>query len=182
MIKRVLIANRGAIALRICRTLKSMGIRSVAVYADADRNSLHRLAADEAYALGAGRASETYLNQDKLFEIIETAQIDAIHPGYGFLSENPEFVERCEQKGIIFIGPTPDQMRDFGLKHAARALAEANAIPLLEGSSLLASLDDALSSAKQIGYPIMLKSTAGGGVSVCKFAKMKMNSNRPSTA
>ena len=163
MIKRVLIANRGAIAVRICRTLKSMGMTSVAVYADADRNSLHRLAADEAYALGDGRASETYLNQDKLFEIIETAQIDAIHPGYGFLSENPDCVERCEQKGIIFIGPTPDQMRDFGLKHAARALAEANSIPLLQGSDLLADLADALQSASKVGYPIMLKSTAGGG-------------------
>jgi urea carboxylase len=163
MIKRVLIANRGAIAVRICRTLKTMGITSVAVYADADRNSLHRLAADEAYSLGTGRAGETYLNQDKLFEIIASAQIDAIHPGYGFLSENPEFVERCEQKGIIFIGPTPDQMRDFGLKHAARALAEANNIPLLQGSGLLANLEEALSSAKTVGYPIMLKSTAGGG-------------------
>lgn len=163
MIKRVLIANRGAIAVRICRTLKSMGLTSVAVYADADRNSLHRLAADEAYALGSGRASDTYLNQDKLFDIIEQHQINAIHPGYGFLSENPEFVERCEAKGIIFIGPTPDQMRDFGLKHAARALAEANNIPLLQGSGLLADLSEALSTANQIGYPIMLKSTAGGG-------------------
>tara|TARA_R110002072_G_scaffold2280_1_gene18823 strand:+ start:28737 stop:32369 length:3633 start_codon:yes stop_codon:yes gene_type:complete len=163
MIKRVLIANRGAIAVRICRTLKKLGMTSVAVYADADRNSLHRLSADEAYSLGVGRASETYLNQDKLFEIIDTAHIDAIHPGYGFLSENPEFVERCQQKGIIFIGPTPDQMRDFGLKHAARALAEANDIPLLQGSGLLASLDDALIAANDIGYPIMLKSTAGGG-------------------
>ncbi|MFT6903363.1 MAG: urea carboxylase [Oleiphilaceae bacterium] len=163
MIKRVLITNRGAIAVRICRTLKTMGLTSIAVYADADRNSLHRLAADEAYPLGAGRAGETYLNQDKLFEIIESAQIDAIHPGYGFLSENSEFVERCEQEGIVFIGPTPDQMRDFGLKHAARALAEANNIPLLQGSGLLANLEDALSSAKIVGYPVMLKSTAGGG-------------------
>ena len=163
MIKRVLIANRGAIAVRIARTLKTMGITSIAVYADADRNSLHRLAADEAFPLGTGRASETYLNQDKLFEIIEAEKIDAIHPGYGFLSENPEFVERCEQQGIIFIGPTPKQMRDFGLKHAARALAEANNIPLLQGSGLLADLDDALSSAEKVGYPVMLKSTAGGG-------------------
>lgn len=163
MIQRVLIANRGAIAVRICRTLKAMGLTSVAVYADADRNSLHRLAADESYPLGEGRASETYLNQDILFNIIEQQKIDAIHPGYGFLSENPEFVERCEQKGIIFIGPTPEQMRDFGLKHAARALAEKNNIPLLEGSDLLADLDAAVSIAKDIGYPIMLKSTAGGG-------------------
>jgi urea carboxylase len=163
MIKRVLIANRGAIAVRIARTLKSMDITSIAVYADADRNSLHRLVADEAYSLGEGRASDTYLNQDKLFQLIESANIDAIHPGYGFLSENPEFVERCEQKGIIFIGPTPDQMRDFGLKHAARALAQANNIPLLEGSGLLTGVDDALSCAKQVGYPVMLKSTAGGG-------------------
>lgn len=163
MIKRVLIANRGAIAVRICRTLKSMGLTAIAVYAEADRNSLHRLVADEAYSLGEGRASDTYLNQNKLFELIDSANIDAIHPGYGFLSENPEFVERCEQKGIIFIGPTPEQMRDFGLKHAARALAEANNIPLLQGSGLLASLDDALTAANDVGYPVMLKSTAGGG-------------------
>ncbi|MFT5073730.1 MAG: urea carboxylase [Patiriisocius sp.] len=163
MIKRVLIANRGAIAVRICRTLKTMGIGSVAVYADADRNSVHRLVADEAYALGAGRADETYLNQDKLFQICVSAQIDAIHPGYGFLSENPKFVERCEQKGIIFIGPSPDHMRQFGLKHAARALADANNIPLLQGSGLLANLEEAQSCAHTIGYPIMLKSTAGGG-------------------
>mgnify|MGYP003664748160 CR=1 FL=1 len=163
MMKRVLIANRGAIAVRICRTLKNIGLTSIAVYADADRNSLHRLVADEAYSLGEGRASDTYLNQDKLFELIESANIDAIHPGYGFLSENPEFVERCERKGIIFIGPTPGQMRDFGLKHAARALAEANSIPLLEGSGLLTGVEDALSCADQVGYPVMLKSTAGGG-------------------
>ena len=174
MIKRILIANRGAIAVRICRTLKAMGITSIAIYSEADRNSLHRLAADEAYPLGAGRASETYLNQDKLFEIMTQAKVDAIHPGYGFLSENAEFVERCEQQGITFIGPTPEQMRDFGLKHAARALAEANGIPLLQGSPLLEDIDAALAAAEQVGYPVMLKSTAGGGgigMQVCQDRK-----------
>ncbi len=170
MKKRILIANRGAIAVRICRTLKAMGMISVAIYSDADRNSRHRLVADEAYALGPGNASETYLNQDKLFEIMADAQIDAVHPGYGFLSENPDFVERCETKGIIFIGPTPEQMRNFGLKHAARQLAKDNGIPLLTGSDLLDTPEAATIAAEQIGYPVMLKSTAGGGgigMSVC---------------
>ncbi|MDX1802138.1 MAG: biotin carboxylase N-terminal domain-containing protein, partial [Marinobacter sp.] len=163
MFNKVLIANRGAIATRVIRTLKRMGITSVAVYADADADSLHTRQADEAWALGTGSASETYLNQDKLFAIMAEAGVDAVHPGYGFLSENPAFVERCEANGIAFIGPTPDQMRAFGLKHTARQLAEDAQVPLLPGTGLLDSVDDARSAAADIGYPVMLKSTAGGG-------------------
>lgn len=163
MFTKVLIANRGAIAVRIIRTLKKMGITSVAVYSDADKNSLHVRQADEAYALGAGNASETYLQHDKLFSIIQLSGAQAVHPGYGFLSENSEFVTACEVNGVAFIGPTADQMVMFGLKHKARALAEKNNVPLLKGSSLLHSLDDAISAAKVTGYPVMLKSTAGGG-------------------
>ncbi|MEQ5836730.1 urea carboxylase [Marinobacter sp. NFXS9] len=163
MFNKVLIANRGAIATRIIRTLKALNLTSVAVYADADADSLHVRQADEAYPLGTGNASQTYLDQDKLFAIMREAGVDAVHPGYGFLSENPEFVERCQAEGIAFIGPTPDQMRDFGLKHTARQLAEAADVPLLPGTGLLSDCDHALSEADRIGYPVMLKSTAGGG-------------------
>ena len=163
MFKKVLIANRGAIATRVIRTLKQMGCQSVAVYNEADADSLHVLQADEAYSLGEGRAADTYLDQDKLFSIIEKSGAEAVHPGYGFLSENPDFVKRCEQNGIAFIGPTTDQMQAFGLKHTARDLAQANHIPLLPGSGLLDSVEEALQTAEGIGYPLMLKSTAGGG-------------------
>ena len=163
MFRKVLIANRGAIATRIIRTLKDIGCQSVAIYNDADIDSLHVLQSDESYSLGAGRAADTYLNQDKIFDIIEHSGAEAVHPGYGFLSENPDFVKRCENKGIVFIGPTTDQMQSFGLKHTARQLAQDNNIPLLPGSDLLDSVDDALKAAEAIGYPVMLKSTAGGG-------------------
>ncbi len=163
MFTKVLIANRGAIAVRIIRTLKQLGIGSVVVYADADADSLHVTLADEAYPLGEGAATDTYLNQEKLFAVIEQSGAQAVHPGYGFLSENPDFVRACEQRGIAFVGPTPEQMNAFGLKHTARALAEENKVPLLPGTDLLKDLEEAVSSAKQIGFPIILKSTAGGG-------------------
>jgi len=163
MFTKVLIANRGAIATRIIRTLRQMGCQSVVVYNEADVDSLHVQHADEAYSLGEGRAADTYLNQDKLFAIIEQSGTQAVHPGYGFLSENAEFVKRCEQNGIAFIGPTTEQMQSFGLKHTARQLAEDNHIPMLPGSGLLDTLEQALEQADVIGYPLMLKSTAGGG-------------------
>jgi urea carboxylase len=163
MFKKVLIANRGAIATRIIRTLKQLGIKSVAVYNEADTDSLHVLNADEAYSLGEGRASETYLDQDRLLDIIQQSGAQAVHPGYGFLSENPGFVKRCEAAGVAFIGPTPEQMNAFGLKHTARQLAKDNQAPLLPGTDLLDSVKDALAAATDIGYPVMLKSTAGGG-------------------
>lgn len=163
MFTKVLIANRGAIATRIIRTLKQMGCQSVAIYNEADADSLHVQHADEAYSLGEGRATDTYLNQDKIFEIIKASGAQAVHPGYGFLSENPEFVKRCEENGIAFVGPTPEQMLSFGLKHTARQLAEDNNIPLLPGTGLLDSVEQALAEAEGITYPVMLKSTAGGG-------------------
>ncbi|GAA5213436.1 urea carboxylase [Corallincola platygyrae] len=163
MTTNVLIANRGAIATRIIRTLKAMGHRAIAVYAEADKESLHVSQADEAYSLGEGAAATTYLDQDKLFEIAKQANVNAIHPGYGFLSENPDFVRRCEAEGVVFLGPTPEQMNAFGLKHSARELAAANKVPLVPGTDLLADLEQAKTAAAEIGYPIMLKSTAGGG-------------------
>ena len=163
MFDKVLIANRGAIACRIVRTLQRMSIGSVAVYSEADRHSLHVTAADEAVLLGPSAPSESYLRQDKLIEAARASGAGAIHPGYGFLSENAAFATACEAAGIAFIGPTPAQIRDFGLKHRARVLAGENGLPLLPGSELLTSATEALEAAQRIGYPVMLKSTAGGG-------------------
>lgn len=160
---KVLIANRGAIATRIIRTLKAMGIQAVAVYAQSDAESLHVREADEAYCLGEGAAAQTYLNADLLIDIAKEHKVDAIHPGYGFLSENADFVRRCESEGLVFVGPRPEQIEVFGLKHKARELAENAGVPLSPGTDLLNSLEEALSASDEIGYPVMLKSTAGGG-------------------
>ena len=162
-INKVLIANRGAIAVRIIRTLKELGISSVAVYAEADRESLHVRQADEAYSLGAGTARETYLDQDKLFEVAQQSSADAVHPGYGFLSENTDFVSECAANKLEFLGPTATQIEAFGLKHHARKLAELQEVPLLPGTGVLSGVEEALSEAEDIGYPVILKSTAGGG-------------------
>lgn len=163
MFSKVLIANRGAIATRIVRTLKKMNIASVAVFAQSDEDSLHVRNADQAFCLGEGNAAQTYLNVDKLIQIAKQNNVDAIHPGYGFLSENSDFVRRCESEGMTFIGPTAEQIEVFGLKHKARLLAKESNVPLSPGSELLDDLDDAIKAAENIGFPIMLKSTAGGG-------------------
>ncbi|MFP3343072.1 urea carboxylase [Halomonas sp. SIMBA_159] len=160
---KVLIANRGAIAARILRTLKALGVGSVVVYADADRDAPYVHQADEAYPLGDGGASDTYLNIDKLITIAKQSGAQAVHPGYGFLSENTRFIAACDAAGLTFLGPTVEQIQQFGLKHEARTLAKQAGVPLVPGSELLASVDEALTSAEQIGYPVMLKSTAGGG-------------------
>ncbi|WEK11136.1 MAG: urea carboxylase [Candidatus Pseudomonas colombiensis] len=173
MFETLLIANRGAIACRILRTLRELQVKGVAVYSEADAASLHILQADEAHSLGEGAAAGTYLAVDKILAIARASGATAIHPGYGFLSENAAFAEACEAAGIAFVGPTPDQLRVFGLKHTARALARAQGVPLLEGSELLDDLDAALLAAAQVGYPVMLKSTAGGGgigMRVCRSA------------
>src|SRR5580692_2480047 len=163
MFSKVLIANRGAIACRIARTLRRLQIGSVAVYSEADAHSMHVTACDEAVAIGPPPAAQSYLDVEKILAAAKSTGAQAIHPGYGFLSENPAFAEACAAAGIIFIGPTAAQMRAFGFKHAARALAEANGVPLLPGSKLLDNANHALSEAARIGYPVMLKSTAGGG-------------------
>lgn len=159
----VLIANRGAIACRIIRTLRRMGIRSVAVFSDADEASRHVAEADTAIRIGPGPAAESYLDAERILAAARETGADAIHPGYGFLSENADFAEACAAAGIVFIGPTPENIRAFGLKHSARALAEAEGVPLAPGTGLLADADAALEAAVQIGYPVMLKATAGGG-------------------
>ena len=163
MFKKLLIANRGAIACRILRTLREMDVTGVAVFSEADASSLHIREADEAISLGEGPAANTYLVVEKIIAAARESGAGAIHPGYGFLSENAAFAEACEAAGIAFIGPTAEQLRVFGLKHTARALAQQQQIPLLEGTALLEDLDAALAAAGQVGYPVMLKSTAGGG-------------------
>ena len=163
MFRKVLIANRGAIAGRIIRTLDRMGIASVAVYSDADRHAMHVASAGEAVAIGPSPASESYLNIDAILDAARSTGAEAVHPGYGFLSENPDFAEACARAGIAFIGPKPEQMRAFGLKHKARELALLAGVPLSPGSGLLHDVAHAESEAARIGYPIMLKSTAGGG-------------------
>jgi len=163
MFDTVLIANRGEIAVRTIRTLRRMGIRSVAVHSDADRHAAHARLADLAISLGGNKPSETYLDIAKILEACTASKAQAVFPGYGFLSESAEFAEACESAGIVFVGPTPYQIREFGLKHRARALAQEADVPLAPGTGLLASVDQAASEAARIGYPVMLKSTAGGG-------------------
>lgn len=163
MFTKVLVANRGEIAVRVIKTLRKMGIASVAIWSDADRFSPAVRLADEAVRVGPAPATESYLDVDAVIAACEQTGAQAVHPGYGFLSENVGFAERLAEAGITFIGPSPDHLRDFGMKHTARELALAAGVPLLPGSDLLQTVDEALHQASTIGYPVMLKSTAGGG-------------------
>jgi urea carboxylase len=163
MFRKVLVANRGEIACRIMRTLRRLGVSSVAVYSEADRHAAHVRLADEAVPIGAAPVMQSYLKQEALLAAARETGAEAIHPGYGFLSENATFAEACAAAGVVFIGPTPAQIREFGLKHTARDIAERSGVPLLPGSGLLAGVDEALLEAVRVGYPVMLKSTAGGG-------------------
>ena len=173
MFAKVLIANRGAIACRIIRTLRRMGVGSVAVFSDADAGSLHVSEADEAIRIGPAPAAQSYLDVDAILAAAKATGASAIHPGYGFLSENAAFAERCAAEDIAFIGPTPDNMRAFGLKHTARDLAKAFGVPLAPGTDLLSDAAAALAAAEQIGFPVILKASAGGGgigMRVCEDA------------
>jgi len=163
-VKRVLIANRGEIAVRIIRTLRDLGLTSIAVYSDPDRAALHVLVADEAYRLGPGLARESYLSIPRVIEVARAARADAIHPGYGFLSENAEFAQAVQDAGMIFIGPSPSTIARLGNKLAAREIARAAGAPLVPGSpGPVADVAAASAAAKTIGYPLMLKAAAGGG-------------------
>ena len=163
MFSKVLVANRGAIANRIIRTLRKMGIASVSVYSEADRDARPVLDAGEAVFLGPSPANQSYLSIDRILAAAEQTGAQAIHPGYGFLSENVEFARECARRGIVFIGPRIEQIEAFALKHTARALAERCGVPLLPGTGVLSDLDEALERAGQLRYPVMLKSSAGGG-------------------
>jgi urea carboxylase len=163
MFKKILIANRGAIAVRIERTLKKLGIRSVAVYTHADQDSLHVENADEAVCIGDGPVKDSYLMIDKIVQAALDTGAEAIHPGYGFLSENTKFAAECQANGIVFIGPQIKQIEIFGLKHLAREMAKKVGVPLLPGTGILHKANEAVVAAEKIGYPVILKSTAGGG-------------------
>ena len=164
MFKKILIANRGEIALRIVRTCKEMGIKTVAIYSTADRESLHVRFADEAVCIGPPPSSESYLNIPKIMAAVEITDADAIHPGYGFLSENAKFAEICQQYGVKFIGPTAEQIRKMGDKITAKDTMIKAGVPVVPGSDgLVKDVKDAIRLAKTIGYPIIMKATAGGG-------------------
>ncbi len=163
-IKSVLIANRGEIAVRIIRTCKELNIRTVALFSDPDRTALHVQYADEAFRLPGSKASETYLDMQRVVSIAKKANVDAIHPGYGFLSENAEFASLVTESGLAFIGPSAEAIRLLGDKTAARGVARRLAIPMVEGSeTALADDDEAMKIAGEIGYPVLLKAAAGGG-------------------
>ncbi len=164
IVNKILIANRGEIAVRIARTCRDMGIRSVAVFSDVDESALHVEVADEAYALGGKTAAESYLNQERILQIANDARVDAIHPGYGFLSENPAFASVVEQAGLVFIGPTSEAIRTIGDKTEARKIARQCGVPILPGSGdAILTEEEGLQNAQAAGFPILLKAAAGGG-------------------
>src|SRR4051812_26311959 len=164
MFKKILVANRGEIAVRVMRACREMGITTVAVYSDVDRAALHVRRADEAYPIGPAPASESYLNISKIIEVAKRCGADAIHPGYGFLSERAAFARACRERGIVFIGPTPESMELVGSKTLARQAIQRAGFPFEPGSTGgLASPADAEKVAGSIGYPVMLKAAAGGG-------------------
>jgi len=164
MFKKLLIANRGEIAARIIRTCKKLGIQTVAVYSEADADSLHVKWADEAFLIGKPRVSESYLNIEKMIEIAKETKAEAIHPGYGLLSENPTFARRCEEEGIVFIGPNANVIASMGSKIEARKTMAEAGVPIVPGISFpLQDVEEAVKTAETIGYPIMLKASAGGG-------------------
>ena len=160
--KKVLVANRGEIAVRVIRTLREMGIKAVAIYSEVDRAALHVRMADEAYCVGPALASESYLRGDKVLDIAKKCGAEAIHPGYGFLSENAKFAKACEDAGVVFIGPPSTAIHSMGSKTGARAIMEKAGVPVVPGGTAT-NLEDARKEARRIGYPVMLKASAGGG-------------------
>lgn len=164
MIKKILIANRGEIAVRIIRACKELGIKSVSVYSEADKNSLHTTLADEAYFIGGSPSSESYLNKDKIISIARESKSDAIHPGYGYFSENADFIESVEKSGLIFIGPSAGSVKLMGSKTAARQLMKKNKVPIVPGTTeSVNTIEEGIKISKEIGYPVLLKAAAGGG-------------------
>lgn len=171
MKRKILVANRGEIAVRVIRAAKELGIETVAVYSKADASSLHVKLADESVCIGMHRSDDSYLNMNRILSAAVATGCDAIHPGYGFLSENHVFVEMVESCGLIFIGPTAETIRQIGDKATAKSIAKAAHVPVVEGSDgVVASLEEGLKIAKRIGYPVMIKASSGGGgrgISIC---------------
>src|SRR5436305_4470676 len=163
MFKRVLVANRGEIAVRVIRALHESGAEAVAVYSTADAGALHTRLADRAVCIGPPSAAESYLNMASLIAAAQTTECEAVHPGYGFLSENPAFVRACEDNELVFIGPDADVMARMGDKAQAKRELAAAGVPLVPGSKGPVSYDEALAVAPQLGFPVLLKAAAGGG-------------------
>jgi acetyl-CoA carboxylase biotin carboxylase subunit len=161
--KKILIANRGEIALRVLRACRELGVKTVAVHSEADARALHVRFADEAVCIGPSPATKSYLHIPAIISAAEITAADAIHPGYGFLSENAEFARLCAKCGLAFIGPTPEAMRAWGDKVTARHNATRFGLPLLPGSEVLRDAAHAIEEAKRIGYPVILKASGGGG-------------------
>jgi len=160
---KVLIANRGEIAVRVIRSCRELGLRTVAVHSEIDADALHTRLADEAICIGPADPSRSYLHIPAIIAAAEITGADAVHPGYGFLSENPEFAETCAQCGLLFIGPLPEQMRLWGDKVSARALAKSLGLPIIEGTELIEDIEDAVRKAESLGFPVLLKASGGGG-------------------
>ena len=163
MFKKILIANRGEIALRVHRAAKELGVKTVMVYSEADENSLPVLLADESICIGPAPSPKSYLNIRNILSAALVTGAEAIHPGYGFLAENPEFAQKCEEHNLVFIGPTPEQIRLIGDKASARDIASKSKVPLTPGTGVLTSIEVAHKKAEEIGYPVILKALAGGG-------------------
>ena len=163
MFTKILIANRGEIAIRVIRACKEMGISTVAVYSEADRDSLHAALADQAVCIGDIKAEDSYLHQERILSAALLTGAQAIHPGYGFLAENAEFAGQCRQHGIVFIGPSAEVISQMGDKDSARRLMEENGVPVVPGTGLLKNWQEARKKADEIGYPVLIKASAGGG-------------------
>ena len=163
MFSKILIANRGEIAVRIIRACKEMGVATVAVYSEADKNALHVALADQSYCIGAAEAADSYLNEERIISAAVLAGAQAIHPGYGFLSENAHFARLCRKNGIVFIGPDPESMERLSDKAILKELVQNTGLTVIPGTKALPSLEQAHAAAEQLGYPVMLKACAGGG-------------------
>lgn len=163
MLKKILVANRGEIAIRVMKTCKEMGIKTVAIYSEADKDAPHTKFADEAFLVGESAVNKSYLNIDKILEVAKENNVDGVHPGYGLLSENTAFAEKCRESGITFIGPSTDSMKKMALKVESRELAQSVGLPLVPGTGVIDNLDDLKSEAEKIGFPVMMKASAGGG-------------------
>lgn len=164
MFKKILVANRGEIAVRVIKTCKKLDIKTVAIFSEADQDAPHVKLADEAYLVGGPRVTDSYLKIDKIIEIAKYSKVEAIHPGYGFLSENPQFAKRCQEEGLVFIGPSPEVISSMGSKIEARLTMERAGVPIVPGiQTSINNTDEAVAIAKKLGYPIMLKASAGGG-------------------